>query len=580
MSDLLNGDTNIPDEKNHPEIRPTLDQMTRVSWAQVTGGLSPVSLINTFQDWALHLAASPTKQMKLVEKATLNMMHMTNYMLRGGLDDTTEAHKGADGRFAGEAWRDKPFDIMAEAFIQAEDWWQEATNDIPGLSDADEKAISFLSRQILDAMSPSNMFWTNPEVLEATAAEGGANLTHGLHHYTQDQMRHMGKVQETEAETFILGQDLAATPGKVVFRNHLIELIRYTPTTDLVKAEPILITPAWIMKYYILDLRPENSMVKFLVEQGFTVFMISWRNPDATDRDLTMEDYLFHGPIAAMEEVLKQTKSNSLHAAGYCLGGTLLSVAAAYLAREGKDVLKSLSLFTAQTDFTEAGELNLFINESQLAFLEDIMNRDGYLSGKQMSGAFQMLRSNDLVWSQQRERYLMGRDTTENDLMFWNADQTRMPARMHSEYLRKLFLHNDLASNRYDVQGHPISLRDIRCPIFAVGTERDHVAPWKSAFKIHHLTHSDVTFVLTKGGHNAGIVSEPGHPRRSYQVRTLLDQDPAVPVQEWAEGATFKEGSWWLEWGDWVAEKSPDEITPPKMGMSLCDAPGTYIFQK
>ena len=277
---------------------------------------------------------------------------------------------------------------------------------------------------------------------------------------------------------------------------------------------------------------------------------------------------------------MKQTKAKSLHAAGYCLGGTLLSIAAAYLAREGRNPLKSLSLFTAQTDFTEAGELNLFINESQLAFLEDVMHQHGYLSGKQMSGAFQMLRSKDLVWSQLRERYLMGRDSQQNDLMFWNADQTRMPARMHSEYLRKLFLHNDLASNRYEVQGRPISLRDIRCPIFAVGTERDHVAPWKSAYKIHHLTHSDVTFVLTKGGHNAGIVSEPGHPGRSYQVRTVLDKEPAVPVMEWSDDATPKEGSWWLEWRDWMSSQSSHVIDPPKMGKSLCPAPGTYIFQK
>lgn len=345
-----------------------------------------------------------------------------------------------------------------------------------------------------------------------------------------------------------------------------MELIQYAPTTEQVRPEPILIVPAWIMKYYILDLSPENSLVQWLTAQGFTVFMISWHNPGSTDRDLDMADYLQLGPMAALDAVAAITGGASVHAAGYCLGGTLLAIAAAAMARDGDDRLASLTLLAAQTEFCEPGELGLFIDEGQLSLLENMMWGRGYLDSAQMGGAFQMLRSNDLVWSRVLTTYLMGEREPMNDLMAWNADGTRMPYAMHSQYLRRLFLKDDLAEGRFQVNGRPIALSALRRPMFVVGTERDHVAPWRSVFKIHRLTGKPIDFVLTSGGHNAGIVSEPGHPGRSYRLLTREADGAALDPDAWLDAATRHEGSWWTAWSDWLAKLSGKAGTPPPMG--------------
>jgi polyhydroxyalkanoate synthase len=350
-----------------------------------------------------------------------------------------------------------------------------------------------------------------------------------------------------------------------------------------VGAEPDLNAPAWIMKYYILDLSPGNSLIRWLVAQGRTVFAISWRNPGADMRDTSLDEYRRLGIMAAVDAVATICGPAKIHATGYCLGGTLLAIAAAAMARDGDARLASLSLFAAQTDFTEAGELQLFITEDQLDFLNDMMQSQGYLDGPQMAGAFMMLRSNDLIWSQAIRDYYLGEHAVMSDLMAWNADATRLPARMHIEYLRQLFLNNALAEGRFDVEGRPVELGDIKLPMFMVATERDHIAPWRSVFKLLTLNDGAVTFVLTSGGHNAGIVSEPGHPHRHFRIRARVHGGRTLGPDEWEQETARQEGSWWPQWETWLTQHSSGKVHPPAMGGAgftpICDAPGLYVHE-
>jgi polyhydroxyalkanoate synthase len=445
--------------------------------------------------------------------------------------------------------------------------------------------LFFTARQILDVCSPSNFLLTNPVALKATVRQGGTNLLRGWYNLVEDWQRSVAGKGAVGTENFQVGKNIAVTPGEVVFRNDLIELIQYRPNTKKVHQEPVLIIPAWIMKYYILDLSPHNSLVKFLVDQGHTVFMVSWKNPALEDRDLGMDDYRSLGVLEALNTVSEIIPGTKVHGVGYCLGGTLLAIAAAAMAREGDERLKTFTLLAAQTDFTEAGELMLFMNESQVQYLEDMMWEQGYLDTKQMAGAFQLLRSNDLIWSAMVNDYLLGERRMMNDLMAWNADATRMPYRMQSEYLRNLYLNDDLSEGRYRVGGRPINLADIHLPLFAVGTVKDHVAPWRSVYKIHTLTESqELTFVLTSGGHNAGIVSEPGHRGRHYQAATHLSTDKHVDPETWLRTTPKQEGSWWPLWEGWLTRHSSKQVTAPIRGAPekgyapLCAAPGTYVL--
>ena len=570
-------------------LRHAIDETVHAAVARMTGGLSPAALAEAWFDWAIHAAFSPGKQAALGMKLLREQRRLAQFAARYGLLPGEAPPRidplPQDHRFDDPAWRAWPFSFACQAFLSAQHWWHDATTDMPGVSQAHQNLVSFAARQALDALAPSNLPWTNPVVLRETLRSGGTTFARGLINAAEDTLRLAGGLGPVGADAFPVGRAVAVSPGKVVFRNRLIELIQYAPTTDAVRPEPVLIVPAWIMKFYILDLSPGNSLVRYLTAQGHTVFMISWRNPGPEDRALSFDDYRRLGIMAALDAVSAIVPGRPVHAAGYCLGGTLAAIAAAAMSRDGDARLASLTLFAAQLDFTEAGELTLFIGESQISFLESLMRSQGTLDSRQMAGAFQLLRSNDLIWSRIIRDYLLGRREPMTDLMAWNADSTRLPARMHSEYLRRLFLDNDLAEGRLEAGGEPVSPADIRIPVFAVGTERDHVAPWRSVFKIHHLAEAEVTFVLCSGGHNAGIVAEPGHPHRRYRMRTKDVAARHLGPDAWIATTDSTEGSWWPAWSGWLAARSGPPGLPPGMGApaagypELGDAPGTYVLE-
>ncbi|HMO46188.1 MAG TPA: alpha/beta fold hydrolase [Rubrivivax sp.] len=564
------------------------DREFRAQLAQMTAGLAPTAFTTAWADWAMHLALSPAKQIELQQQLMERAQDTWSFALRalsGAPLPPSEGRPGApDRRFAAADWSQFPFNIYARAYQNTAALMNHAVSDVGGVSDYHAQLLEFAVRMLLDAGSPANYLASNPELLALTKAERGQNLVRGLKNMVEDVQRTLRGAAPVGSEDFEVGKTLAVTPGKVVFRNELIELIQYTPATKEVHAEPLLIVPAWIMKYYILDLSPRNSMVKYLVEHGHTVFMISWRNPDAADRDIGMDDYIGQGLRAALDAVDAIVPGRKVHAVGYCIGGTLLAIGAAALARERDERLTSITLFAAQTDFSEPGELAFFINPSQLATLEATMHKKGVLDSRQMGAAFALLRSQDLVWQPAVDTYLKGQRQSLIDLMAWNADGTRMPWRMHSEYLYRLYLDNELATNRFPVDGKLIRLSDIRVPMFVVGTEADHVAPWKSVYKVDNLVRSDdFTFLLTSAGHNAGIVCGPVHPKRHYRIKTRRLADPYLAPDEWVEAAVHHEGSWWPAWQAWLAAHSSAKTKPPAIGAprkgyaAIEDAPGQYV---
>ncbi len=517
----------------------------------------------------------------LASKLTLNTLRVQ--------DDHEDGAGAADDdpRFRHDAWATWPFSQMRAGFRNAETFWREAAQ-VPGMTAHHNDMAQFFARQWLGAIAPANWLLTNPVVLRDAIETQGAHLREGAMHWLADTTGMPEPGDEEPAQRFKVGHDVAATPGKVVYRNHLIELIQYAPQTAKVHPEPIFIVPSWIMKFYILDLSPHNSLVRYLVGQGHTVYMLSWLNPDAHDAELTMDDYLQLGVLDALQAIADRSGKNiPVHAMGYCLGGTLLSMAAAALTRidgvAGKRKLpnlKTLTFLAAQMDFSEPGELGLFIDESQIGLLDNTTRGQGFLIGKQMAGSFQFLHSRDLVWTRRMREYLMGEREQQNDLMAWNADTTRMPARMHHEYLTSLYLHNALATSSYRVDGRTVSLSDVHQPIFMVGTQRDHISPWHSVYKLHHLCDAKITFVLTSGGHNAGIISEPGHPNRSYQMDTRKAHGPWIEADQWAARAPQYEGSWWPAWQQWLAEHSSlkKAARPIPAPTDLGDAPGAYVM--
>lgn len=571
-----------PADQAHPHQN--LDRAARAAMARLSGGVSTHSFTEAWSDWAQHLARSPGRQLELTERAVLNAWKLMGMATTPGAP-TPYAPRPHDNRFNHLDWQKPPFKHLQQSFLAWQDWWDHATEPTRGLRPEDAERTRFLARQMLDVVSPSNFPMLNPEIIAQTAKTGGRNLTDGAAHLVHDAVKTMTGQRDPAPEGFEIGKELACTPGQVVFRNDLFELIQYTPQTEKVHAKPILIVPAWIMKYYILDLSPHNSMVRYLVGQGFTVFMISWCNPIADQRELSLEDYRKRGVMAALDAVCAIVPERPVHAVGYCLGGTILAIAAATMARDADTRFATVTLMAAQVDFVEAGELLLFLDESQIAFLEDMMWEQGYLDRPQMARAFAAIRAEDLIYTRNVQRYFLGRDDLPSDIGVWNADTTRMPARMHSEYLRSLFLENRLTAGRYAVEGRVIALKDISVPLFVVATEADHIAPWRSVYKTQLFTDGKLTFVLTKGGHNGGILSEPGHAKRHYRISHRPAGALYLSPDAWFAKNDAKDGSWWPEWSDWLAGPAAEMEAAPAMGAPdrgfapLAAAPGEYVFQ-
>ena len=557
----------------------------RAQMAALTGGMAPDDYLKAWWEWYLNLATHPPRQAQLARSAYERLLDSWQFLTRAaGGEALPPGHENFG--FGDAAWNVWPFNVYAHTYANWASWWQQALSAPAAGNDANLARVNFAGRMLLESASPANFLHTNPELLKRTAAESGHNLIRGLKHWLEDARRAVsGNGRAPGTEHFQVGRDVAITPGKVIFRNRLIELLQYSPQTPTVSAEPVLITPAWIMKYYILDLSPRNSLVRYLVEKGYTVFMISWKNPDATDRELSLADYVKLGFLDALEEVRRIVPRQRVHAVGYCIGGTLLAIAAALLAAQRDTSLASLTLLAAQADFSEPGELSVFITSSQIAMLEAMMSKSGVLESERMGAAFAMLRSRDLMWNPAVAQYVRGERPQLNDLMAWNADGTRMPWRMHSEYLERLYLKNELAQGTFTLHGARVDLSRIRLPMFVVGTETDHVAPWRSAYKIRSLTRSaDYTFLLTSGGHNAGIVSGPVHPRRRHRLLTWKNASATATPDEWLKSAPLHEGSWWPAWERWLARHSAARQIAARMpavkardDTALEDAPGSYV---
>lgn len=563
------------------------DRLIRSATAKATLGLSPHAMGAAWFDWGLHLAQAPGRQLDLLTAAAVFQTRLAHYFVAhsaGSADEAPFRPRPGDHRFDAPAWQNPPASYLVQSYLAMEEWWSLATSPIRGMQPKHSDRVAFMVRQMLDVVSPTNNIITNPVIAERTLREGGQNLWRGLANQLEDLGTEISGGAPRGARQFKVGRDLAATPGTVVFRCELFELIQYRAATAQVRREPLLVVPAWIMKYYILDLRPANSLVRYLVEAGHTVYMMSWLNPGPKDRDIALDDYR-KAVNTAIDAIASATDDARVHLAGYCLGGTIAAIAAATMARDGDDRIASLSLLAAQTDFSEAGELMLFVDESQVAFLEDMMWAQGVLRGRQMTGAFHLLRSNDLVWSRIIEDYVLGQRNGVFDIQAWSQDTTRMPYHMHSQYLRGLFLENRLTAGRFAVNGRVVALKDIEVPMFVVGTESDHIAPWRSVYKAHLFTDNELTFVLTNAGHNAGIVSEPGHHNRYFRSALRRPKDLYRDPETWFTQTPVQEGSWWPAWANWLGERSSGLVAaraddvPAGQLAPIAPAPGTYVLK-
>jgi polyhydroxyalkanoate synthase len=489
----------------------------------------------------------------------------------------------ADKRFEDPGWSENlAFDLLKQIYLITGQWLVEITEGLEAISPDLKKRARFWTQQAVDAASPSNFAASNPEVLQEIMRTGGANLVRGFQNLVADLQE--GRISMVPDSAFEVGRDLAITPGKVVHRNPLIEVIQYAPATPRVRQIPLLVIPPWINRYYVMDMRPENSMFKYLVDAGFTVFAISWKNPDESVLNLEWADYMEMGVIEALRVAQAVTGSEKVNTVGYCLGGIIEQVTLAYLAARGEHPISSATFFTTHQDFADIGDIEVFLSGPEVRLLELLMDASGgYLDGRNMGVTFNMLRANDLLWNYVVHNYLLGKTPPAFDLLYWNGDGTRVPGRVHSFLLREFFLEDKLKEpNGIEIRGIGIDTRRIEVPAYAVAGESDHIVPWRGASRIRQMMGGPVRFVLAESGHIAGIINPPAKKRRGYWVSTAPNTQALEP-DKWLEGATHHEGSWWVDWVPWL-EKHAGELTePPPMGgeeyRPVADAPGVYVLE-
>ncbi len=547
--------------------------------------LDPLNIGRAFMEMTAKMMANPAglvqAQIGFWQDYMTLWQNTARRMIGGEANKPVINAPSGDRRFKDDAWRENEvFDFIKQSYLLSARFMQDAVAKVDGLDDKTAQKVDFYSRQFIDAMSPSNFVLTNPEVLRKTAETGGENLLKGLSNLLGDLERGKGqlRIKMTDMDAFQVGGNIGVSPGKVVYRNDLIELIQYTPATDKVLKRPLLIGPPWINKFYILDLRPRNSFVRWAVSQGHTVFVISWVNPDEKLAEKNFDDYMTEGYLAALDAIEQATGEREVNAIGYCLGGTLLASTLAHMAARGDDRIKTATFFVTMMDFKEAGELGVFIDEEQLSALEAKMNKRGYLEGAEMATTFNMLRANDLIWSFVVNNYLLGNDPFPFDLLYWNADSTRMPAAMHSFYLRKMYQENLLAvPNGITLAGTPIDLGQVTTPAYFLSTREDHIAPWKSTYRGTQLLGGPKRFVLAASGHIAGVVNPPDSGKYNHWINEDLPAEPDA----WLEGATEIAGSWWPDWHRWILSHDKKQVAARTPGdgklPALEDAPGTYV---
>jgi len=545
----------------------------------------PFNLTDACSSWLDMLSKNPEKimeanmnywqdAMKLYQQSAMAIMGL------GGGETVINEQKG-DRRFRHEAWQDQPvYNLIKQSYLLTSRWARDLVTDVDGMDKKTADKIAFFTERYLDSLSPTNFASTNPAVIEKTIESNGENLVKGLQNMLGDLDKSKGALQITMTDTsaFTLGENVATTPGKVVFRNRMLELIQYTPTTEKVYTKPLLIIPPWINKFYVLDLQPRNSLVKWLTDQGHSVFVISWVNPDSSYRDTSFDDYVTDGLGVAIDAVEKATGQKQVNAIGYCIGGALLATALPYFKARGDQRITSATFLTTMLDYEEPGELGVFVDQKQVDSLDAQMAGEGYLEGKSMATTFNMLRANDLIWSFYVNSYLLGNDPKPFDLLYWNSDSTRMPAKMHSWYLSNFYINNLLREpGGVEIDGEKIDLRSIDIPVCFVSTIDDHIAPWRSTYAGTKLVSGPVKFILGGSGHIAGVVNPPADKKYGYRV---TDKPPADP-DKWFETTEPNEGSWWPEWQRWIYRKAGKKIPARQPGdgklKAIEDAPGSYV---